>query len=488
MKTIQLLTIVAGMLVTMAFKADAQGAAVDTVTADTVDKGMAVMSLDRCIEIALSDNPTVRVADMEVTRMELSRKETIGQLLPSISFNGTYSRTLAKQTMYMNMDGFGGASSGDGEASDGDDASSAIVSRGKGDGGIKVGLDNSYSMGFQASMPVIAPQLWKTLKLSDSQILESLETARSSRQSLVNQVKNAYYALLFAQDSYNVVMQSLDMARFTASLYEKQFQVGAASRYDVLRTQVAVKNIEPQLTQAEITVKQARLQLLLLMGIPEYIAILPDVTLADFEKSMYDMTMALSRDIKDNSDLRKLDIQSRMLKETLDVQKMAWYPTLSLSANYNWTSMSNGSPFRNFRWSPYSMIGLTLSVPLFEGGQRYNRVRQAEVQVKEMKFQRENLVNSINMQVDLAFENIQLNVRQINSCSESVNQAATAHDIVKQSFEIGAASYLDLRDAELSLTQSRNSYNQAIYNYLVANSNLELLLGSYDVSRFMPAR
>ena len=167
---------------------------------------------------------------------------------------------------------------------------------------------------------------------------------------------------------------------------------------------------------------------------------------------------------------------------------MAWYPTLSLSANYNWTSMSNGSPFRNFRWSPYSMIGLTLSVPLFEGGQRYNRVRQAEVQVKEMKFQRENLVNSINMQVDLAFENIQLNVRQINSCSESVNQAATAHDIVKQSFEIGAASYLDLRDAELSLTQSRNSYNQAIYNYLVANSNLELLLGSYDVSRFMPAR
>ncbi|MDE5941764.1 MAG: TolC family protein, partial [Muribaculaceae bacterium] len=288
--------------------------------------------------------------------------------------------------------------------------------------------------------------------------------------------------------SYKVIEENRDMASFTASLYQRQYEVGTASQYDVLRTQVALRNIEPQLTQAEITVRQARLQLLLLMGIGDYFEITPDVTLASFEQTMYDRAMALPRDIDGNSDLRLLDLRTEMLSRSLAVQRMSWFPTLALTAGYNWTSSSDGSPFRNFRWNPYSMIGLSLSVPLFEGGQRYSRVRQARIQVDEMKWQRDNLVNSINMQVDIAFENIRLNVKQIESCSESVNQATMAHDIVKKSFEIGAASYLDLRDAELALTQSKLAYNQAIYNFLVASGNLELLVGGYDVSGYMPAR
>ncbi len=73
---------------------------------------------------------------------------------------------------------------------------------------------------------------------------------------------------------------------------------------------------------------------------------------------------------------------------------------------------------------------------------------------------------------------------QVSSCAESMKQAEKAHDIMKQSFEIGAASYLDLRDSELALTQSRLAYNQSIYNYLVAKSDLELLLGNADISSY----
>ena len=140
--------------------------------------------------------------------------------------------------------------------------------------------------------------------------------------------------------------------------------------------------------------------------------------------------------------------------------------------------MSNGSPLRNFRWTPYSTAGLTLSVPLFTGGSRYSKIKQARLQVEEMKWQRENLERSVAMQVDLAIDNIKVNVEQIASCSESVKEAERAHDIQEQSFAIGATSYLDLRDSELALTQSRLTYIQAIYNYLVAQSELELLKGS----------
>lgn len=432
------------------------------------------LSLDDCLRIALDENPTVKVADMEIKRMDYSRLETLSALLPQASFNGTYNRMLAKQVMYMNMDGFGGGAGGDEGSADAPEASKGRSSG----GGIKVGLDNSYQVGFSATMPLIAPQLWASLKLSDSQILQAVEQSRASKLDLVNQVKNAYYAMMLAVDSRKVMQESYDMAALTHEIYTKKHEAGAASDYEVLRTSVAMKNIEPQLMQADIAIKQARLQLAILMGMDTDRPFAIRGELSEYEGTMYADLLDISNDYASNSSLLLNEIQTHQLERALKVQQASLYPTLSVSANYNWTSMSNGSPLRNFRWTPYSTAGLTLSVPLFTGGSRYSKIKQARLQVEEMKWQRENLERSVAMQVDLAIDNIKVNVEQIASCSESVKEAERAHDIQEQSFAIGATSYLDLRDSELALTQSRLTYIQAIYNYLVAQSELELLKGS----------
>lgn len=469
-------------LISLAIAIPAHVCAQDTtVVADTL-----VLSLDQCIAIALDENPSIKVADMEVKRVDYSKKEIIGQLLPSISFDANYSRTIEKQVAYMNMDAFKGlANMGSETGAEGEDTSGKqATSKSTGDGGIKMGLDNTYSMGFSAAMPIVAAQLWKSLNLSDKQIMQNVESARKSRISLVNQVKNAYYTLLLAEDSYNVVKESYENAKFSHEVYQKRFKVGAASEYDVLRTSVTVKNIEPQLEQSKIAIKQAQLQLFILMGMDSNVPFKTTAKLSDYEGTMYDNTLSLSRSIAENSDLRMLDIQTETLKDALTVQKMAWVPTLALTANYNWTSSTNGTPFKNIKWNPYSTVGLTLSVPIFQGGQRYNRIKQASIQVDEMKWQRQNLERSLQMQVDVAIDNIQMNVKQIASNAESMSQADKAHQIMEKSFEIGAASYLDLRDSELALTRAQLAYYQSIYNYLVANSNLELLLGNADLEKY----
>ncbi|MDE6218815.1 MAG: TolC family protein, partial [Muribaculaceae bacterium] len=128
-------------------------------------------------------------------------------------------------------------------------------------------------------------------------------------------------------------------------------------------------------------------------------------------------------------------------------------------------------------FNPYSTVGLALSVPIFSGGSKYYGVKQTQVQLLEMSLQRENLVNSLRMQVDLALDNINRQLKQISTSEESVKQAAKAHEIMQRSFEIGAASYLDLRDAELADTSAQLAYYQSIYNYLVSVSDLDLLLG-----------
>jgi len=410
-----------------------------------------ILSREQCLEIALRDNPTVRVADMEVKKVDYSKKEVIAGLFPSVDFSANYQRSIELQTIRMNM---GGESQK-----------------------LKMGSDNTWNMGFSATLPLIAPTLWKSISISKDQILANLENARASRLDLVNNVNKAYYALLLAIDSHKVVKENYDIAVMNAGIYEKQFKAGTASEYDVLRSSVQVKNIEPELLQADIAIKQCQLQLKVLMGISTDTDIRPSTTLADYQSDMYSYPANAETSIKDNTSLRALDIQKKILDKNVDMKKFAWLPSLSASFNLSWLSLSNGSPLKNQEFNPYCNVGISLSIPVFSGGSKYYGLKQAQVQRKEIDIQREDLVNSLNMQVDLAIDNINREARQIETSAEGVRQAKKAHDIMQKSFEIGAASYLDLRDSELANTQAQLVYLQAIYNYLVSTSELDTLLG-----------
>lgn len=440
-----------------------------------------VFSVDQCIEVALSKSPTVRIADMEIVKADYSKKETLGQLLPSLSFDGSYNRTIQKQVAYMDFDAFGdmgiGGANGEGDT----EGTAAAEATTKGDDGFKMGRDNMYSLGFQLGMPLIAPQLWASLKLSDNQIAAAAEQARASRLDLVNQVKNACYTLLLAIDSRKVVKESYDMAALTHDIYTKRFAAGDASEYEVLRTSVAMKNVEPEIIQSEIAVSRAHMQLAILMGVDVDTEFTLDGSLSDYEGDKYADALALQPDLTNNTTLIQNAIQTRTLEQALKVQQASWWPTLSLGGSYSWNSSSNGNPFKNFRWTSYSMIGLSLSIPIYQGGQRWNRIKSARIDLDQMHYTRENLVRTLTSQAKIAIDNIKLNVKQISSSESSVQEATRAHDIQQQSFDIGATTYLDLRDSELSLTRARLAYLQAIYNYLVASSDLELLLGNTQV-------
>lgn len=412
------------------------------------------LSRNECVTIALQDNPTIRVADMEVQRMDYSKRETLANLFPNIDFSGAYQRTIKLQTVSMNM---GGQTQQ-----------------------FKMGTDNTWNFGFSASMPLVNAQLWKSLQISDTQILATLESARASRLDLVNNVNKAYYALLLAIASRDVIQQNYDVAKINADIYQKQFEQGTASEYDVLRSSVQVSNVEPELLQADISVKQASLLLKMLMGMDTQVAVMPNITLKDMQQEMYGYQLGAERDLSRNTSLRTLDLQTKMLKQTLTLKKFAWIPTLGVSYNMNWNAMSSGNALKNQMFNPYSTVALALQVPIFNGLGRLNAVKQAKVQYNEMTWQRENLVNNLNMQVDLAMDNINKQVRQIKSSEDGMKQASKAYEIMQKSFEIGAASYLNLRDAEVANTSAQLAYLQAIYNYLVSTSELDTLLGKED--------
>jgi len=414
------------------------------------------LSLDECIQIALNDNPTIKVKEMEITRVDYSHKEALGQLLPTINLAGQYTRNLSLQTMYMDTP--------------------------NGTMAIKMGSDNTHAAGFQAQIPLVVPQLWKSIKLSENQILQNYENARANKLSLVNQVEKAYYALMLAQYSKRVLNENHATAQLNADIYKKKYDLGAASEYDVLRANVAVTNLEPSILEAENSINALKLQLKLLMGMDVRTDFTPSQQLSDFKGEMYaralSNTLGSDTTLANNTSLKSLDLQTDYLKKALDVQKMAWYPTLSGSASLMWHSMNNGSPFTGLRWSRASSVGLTLAFPIFQGGQRYYKQKQAQIAFDEMKWQRENLERSLHVQVETQNDAIAKSLKQIESNEGGVKMAEKANDIMQQSFKIGAASFIQLRDTEDALMAARLAYYQAIYNYLVAESDLEYVLGN----------
>ena len=420
--------------------------------ADSID-----VDLDKALEIALSESPSIVIADKQIEIKKYYSKEQIAALIPNLSASASYSRSLKKQ-----MISIGGMEP------------------------IQMGTDNTYNAGFNLSVPVIAPALWNTVRLSKLDIELAVETARSSRLDMANQVRKAFYQLLLARESYQVLVMSYENMKDNLKNVLDKFEQGTVSEYDKIRTEVQLQNIKPQIVSAKNNVCLADLQLKILIGVDvsepvkfigdirQYEQLLDDKAMAALALEIYSDTTAL---LDNNTQLRQIRIQEEQLARTASVLKSQYSPTLALSANYGWMTMNNDFKIGSYMWYPNSAVGLTLSVPIFQGTKVMNQVRQNRLQRENLVIQREDLVRQTKIAVQTAINNMNTAVEEISYSRENIKQAEKAFEISEERYAIGAGTLLEVNDADLALTQSRLSYSQSIYNYLVAYADLQKVLG-----------
>ncbi|HNX87920.1 MAG TPA: TolC family protein [Paludibacteraceae bacterium] len=419
------------------------------------------LSLPQAITIALSENPTIKIADKEIKRVEYNKKEKYGALLPNVSLGLSYARSLKKQKMFFSIPGM--PSNPD---------------------GIEVGQDNTFNgstNGLMATLPLFAPALWQSINMSELDMELALESARSSKIALVNQVSKAYYAILMAQDSYNVLKRTYENSTENNRIVQNKFKQGVVSEFESIRAEVQLRNVGANLSAAENGVELTRLQLKMLMGVGMDQEIKIEGSLADYENKMYSDVLKIdTTTLAENSDLKQFDIKSRQLNQSVKLQRASWMPTLSASFNYNYMSYANDDILftGDQRWFPTSNVGIMLSIPLFQGGQRYFKDKQLQIQVDELKDQKLNLKRSLELQAMSYINNIEKAMKLIESNKVALSQAEKAMTISQKRYEVGAGTYLDVANAELAYQQSGLAYNQAIYDYLSAKTDLEKLLGN----------
>jgi len=218
------------------------------------------------------------------------------------------------------------------------------------------------------------------------------------------------------------------------------------------------------------------LQLKMLMGMDMFTGLKVEGSLADFESKMYGDVLSIDTTVlKTNTDLKQFDIKTKQLNHALKIQKAAWWPTLAASFNYMYMSMGNDGTALS--WFPTSTASLNLSIPIFQGGARLYKQKQLEIQIDEMKDQRDNLRRGLELQVIVCLDNIKKAIEKIASNKEGLRQAQKAVSISKKLYEVGSSTYLDFSNSELAFIQAGLMYNQSIFDYLSAKSDLEKLLG-----------
>lgn len=443
-----------------------------------------VITLDEALKIALSENASVRVADKEIERVGYARKGTYASLFPQIDLTGAFQRTIKKQVMYMDMDmssfmGGGSSSEGDGSSADSGSGSDAGASSGlPSGGGIEVGRWNTWNGGVTASMPIINAQLWKSLKISGQNVELAVEKARSSRLEMVTQVKQAFYATLFAKEALNVYREVYDNAVKNFEQTRMRYNAQKASELEYTRAKSTVANAVPNVYNAESSVILALWQLKAVMGVDLDQDIDIAGELGDYADAMmsdsYD-SGSLSLDY--NTTMRQLAIQAEQLAETVRLQKYAYIPTLSLGFSFSMNAMTNDFKFSDYKWTPYSYVGLSLNIPIFSGGKRYNDVRQAKVQASELAIQVNDTERQLKIAIRQYLNTMETKMKSYTAAEEAVETAQKAYDIATQSYNVGRSTITELNDAQLALTQARLGVSQSIYDYVVAKSGLEQILG-----------
>ena len=446
-----------------------------------------VITLDDALKIALSENASVRVADMEIERTGYARKGTYASLFPQIDLTGSFQRTIKKQVMYMDMDMSsimgGGDEAGAGDGTSGGTGSEAGSGEGApslGGGGIEVGRWNSYSGGVTAAMPIVNAQLWKSIRLSAKDVELAVEKARSSRLDMVTQVKQAYYGVLLAKEALNVYKDVYDNAVRNFEQTRLRYNAQKASELDFTRAKSTVASAIPNVYNAESSVILALWQLKAVMGVDLDQNIDVAGTIGDYASEMtYDQTLGDDISLEYNTTMRQLAIQAEQLAMNIKIQKFAYIPTLSANFAFLETAMTNDFKFSNYRWTPYSYVGLSLNIPVFSGGKRLNAVRQAKVQANQLGIQMDDTERQLKIGIRQYLNTMETQIKSFSAAEEAVNTAAKAYGIAEKSYNVGRSTITELNDAQLALTQARLGVSQTVYEFVVAKSNLEKIMG-YD--------
>lgn len=410
------------------------------------------LTLMDSIQLALSQNPSLLASEERVRGAKSMIREAVAGFFPSLSATGL--RSLKEKVFTLEFP-------------------SMVPGEPPEEVEFDFTRDNQFS--FSLSVPIYTGgRLVSGYKQAKYNHLSSEESLRQSEYMTVFNTKKAFYGVLLAREFVKVSEEAVSVAEKHLRNVKILLEVGMASKFDLLRSEVQLANLKPQQIRAKNSIKIAELSLKILIGLElaQPLDIQGELTYEPFDPNLEEaLTSALFR----RPEIQQLEYQRMMAGEMLKISKASKYPTVTIQGAYNvW---ADSLTFKEEDWQSYYSVNLALSVPIFTGFVAAAQIAQSKSIIKELEFNKKGLENMILFEVRQAALKLSEAKESLLSQEKNVEQAVESLRIAELNFSEGLATTLDVSSVQAALTQAKTNYSQALYDYVMSRAELDKAVG-----------
>ena len=411
------------------------------------------LTLDDSLRLALKQNPFYQAARAREDQASAAVKEAVAGFFPSVNASGT--DVLDKKVFSIEF---------------------PSLVPGQPPTKIKMDFTRAYTLALNFSLPLFTGgRLIAGYKTASYNLDATREAIRQSRQETVLNVKKAFYGYLLARSFVTVAEEGVTLAEKHYTNVKNLYEVGMASKFDLLRSEVQLANLKPQLIRARNAIDTAEIGLKMLLGLDlaQPVEFKGELT---FQAVESDVDENISQALTHRPEINQIEYQKLMAAEMVKLNKGAYLPTVAIGGAYNyWSNVLN---LNRSNWESYYQVNLVLNIPLFNGFANSAKVGQAKAALRQLEYNQKGLVESVKFEVQEAVLALRQARESLLSQEKNVEQAQEAVRIAELNYSEGLATNLDVSSAQVALSQAKTNQVQALYDYAVALAQIEKSVGT----------
>lgn len=341
-------------------------------------------------------------------------------------------------------------------------------------------LQYSSSASLQLQMPLYSQTALTALEISKT--LDQLNSLsyEKAREDLIVQISKMYYLAQNTEEQIGIIKDNIKRLEELRDITQAFHDNDMALSVDVKRVNVNLENLSVQYDNAKAMLTQQYNMMKYVIDYPAE----KDITVekADIEE----VNLAALSGLNENLyELQLLRTQQTLAEQQKKLAKSGYLPTLALTGN--WTYMAYTDKFKNWfhsgesnHWYKSNGIGLSLSIPIFDGLEKRSKIRKAQVDIDNAKLSYENALKGMQTQYANAVNDLANNQRNFSKQRDNYLLAEDIYKVTSDRYREGIASMTEVLQDEMSMSDAQNNYLTAHFNYQVSNLTLLKLTGQLE--------
>jgi outer membrane protein len=419
--------------------------------ADTIN---GPVTLKQAVDYALRNQPAVRQAAIDEQINERDIRIGLSGWLPQVNSSGLYNYYFKGQPQAG--------------------ASGANIPSNAGS------IRNLSTLGVTASQVIYNNDVLLASKASKYSREYYKSNTLSSQINVVSDVSKAFFDVLLSQKQLDITNE--DIARLQRSLKDatNRYQAGVSDKTDFKQATIALNNSIATRKATEESIKSKTAYLKQIMGVGR-----PGTITLAYDSSRYEQEVAIDTnqvlDVNNRIEYRLLQASKALNVLNVDYYHYGFLPSLSAVGSYNYAYFNhNFSPLYSNAY-PTGYVGLTLNLPIFQGGKRLQNLSKARLQVERTDLDIANTKNSLNTEYVQALAGYKSNYTSYKLVRENVDLAKDVYKIVSLQYREGVKTYLDVIVAQSDLRTAELNYYNALFQLLASKIDLQKALGTLPV-------